>query len=93
MDFIFELILELLFEGSMDLSTNKKVPKWLRIIFASLIILFMLTITLGLVIIGILLIKQDPAPSIFFIILGTLLFIGAITKIKELYFQKRSKNK
>lgn len=91
MDFIIELLLELIFEGGMELSTSKKVPKWLRIIIASIIILFMLTITIGLVLIGILLIKTDLLPSIFFIVIGFVLLIGTILKIKKLYFQKTRK--
>ncbi|MBQ8192587.1 MAG: hypothetical protein IJZ46_00725 [Bacilli bacterium] len=93
MDFIIELLLELIFEGGMELSTSKKVPKWLRIIIASIIILFMLTITIGLVLIGILLIKTDLLPSIFFIVIGFVLLIGTILKIKKLYFQKTRKTK
>lgn len=93
MDFIIELLLELIFEGGMELSTSKKVPKWLRIILSSIIILFMLTITIGLVLIGILLIKTDLLPSIFFIVIGFVLLIGTIMKIKKLYFQKTRKTK
>lgn len=91
MDFIIEILLELIFEGGMELSTSKKVPKWLRIILSSIIILFMLTITIGLVLIGILLIKTDLLPSIFFIVIGFVLLIGTILKIKKLYFQKTRK--
>lgn len=91
MEFIFELILELLFEGSMELSTNKKTPKWLRIILAIFIILFMLTITIGLIVIGLLFIKSEPLVSVFIIIVGSILLIGAIIKLKKIYFQNKTK--
>lgn len=29
-EFIVEVVLDILFEGSMELSVNKKMPKWLR---------------------------------------------------------------
>ena len=30
MDFIIELVMELLLEGSIEISSNKKVSKWIR---------------------------------------------------------------
>lgn len=92
MEFLIEFVLEILFEGSMELSTNKKIPKWIRYIFMVLIILLFLTVTIGLIVLGLLFINKEPL-ALFFIIIGTVLLILSIIKIKKLYFEKETKNK
>ena len=39
MGFFIELILDIFFEGSMELATNGKLPKWIRIIAGIILLL------------------------------------------------------
>jgi hypothetical protein len=84
MGFIFELIFEIILEGSIEGIKNGKIPMWIRIvcaIFVSTIFLFVIGI------IGILAIKiwndYYHIPSILFLILDLALVILIIKKIKK----------
>lgn len=80
MDFIIELLLDLTFEGSIEISKNKKVPKWIRYPLIFIISLFMLTILVGLLILGFLILEDNPLFGIFMIIIGIVLSTMAINK-------------
>lgn len=91
MEFLIELILELLLEGSIEISSNKKVPKFIRYPLIAIIILFFLLITLGLCIIGISLFNENIYAGLLIIVIDIILVIGAIIKFRKVYFSKISK--
>ena len=89
MEFIIELILELLLEGSMEISSNKKLSKWIRyplIIFITTIFLSMILLILYL---GLSLLNDWLLAGIAFLIIGIIMFISAIIKFKKLYLEKK----
>lgn len=49
MDFVIELVIELIFEGTVEAAGNPKVPKWLRICLDIILALFFLILFVGLI--------------------------------------------
>ena len=90
MDELIEFILELLLEGTVELSSNRKVPKYIRYPLIFLITLFFLVLIIGIFIIGILLIDENILVGLLFIVLSIIFGIGSIKKFKKLYLQKKN---
>ena len=90
MDELIEFILELLLEGTVELSSNRKVPKYIRYPLIFLITLFLLAVIIGIFIIGILLIDENVLVGLLFIVLSIIFGIGSIKKFKKLYLQKKN---
>ncbi len=91
MEFIFELILELVFEGSIEASKNNKIPKYIRYPLIILITLFFLFIIWVVLFTGILLLKDNLLIGILIILLGLLLCVSSIIKFKKTYLIKKNK--
>ena len=89
MDIIFELILDLFLEESLEICSNKKISKWIRYPLLIILTLFFIAIVLGLFILGIYLIKTNIIISIIFIICSILLTIGIIIKLKRLHNERK----
>ena len=79
MDNFIEILLDLIVNGSIEMLPNKKVPKWIRTII-SLIIISMI---MGLIIVGIVVLKESLLGGILIIIVGVFLLIGIIIKVKN----------
>ncbi len=88
MDFIFELILELALEGSIEASKNIKLPKPIRYFFICLIVFFF-TAVIGIVFLaGILIFKDNIYASLFIIAIGIFMLVASIMKFKKVYLNK-----
>ena len=88
MDFLFELIFTLLFEGAADIARNKKISKWIRYPVAACLILFIVGILAAVGIAGIsIMVDGKIFLGIVVTALDLLLIVSAIikimTKIKE----------
>lgn len=83
MDDLIEIIIELIFEGSIELLHNKKVPKWIRCIIA----LFLVGVQIGIIVLGVILFEKSILGGSIIISVGILLMIGIIIKIKK-YIKK-----
>lgn len=77
MDDFIELILELIIDGSIEALPNKKIPKILRIIIALIPICFLI----GLIILGILLLRDSVLFGSIIIGIAVLLLLALIFKI------------
>ena len=77
MDDFIELILELIIDGSIESLPNKKIPKILRIIIALIPICFLI----GLIILGILLLRDSVLFGSLIIGIAALLLLALIFKI------------
>lgn len=89
MEYIFEFILELVFESSIDASKNKKIPKYIRYPLIVIIALFFI-IVIGLIFLtGILSLKENVVAGIFFILIGIFMTIMSIVKFRKTYLIKR----
>ncbi|MBR1376369.1 MAG: hypothetical protein IJ565_00940 [Bacilli bacterium] len=89
MEILIELILELIVDGSIEASSNKTLPKWIRyplIIFLILFFGFVYIVIFGT---GILILKENMIAGILLIIIGMFLLISSIIKFKKVYINKK----
>lgn len=90
MDFLIELVLDLIFEGSIELSNNKKVPKWIRYVLITFIILVFVTVSLLFLLVSILLIKETLIGSLVFFIIFIVFIVCGIKKFRKMYLEKKN---
>lgn len=88
MEFIFELIIELLFEGGIEISSNKKISKWIRYPILALLVLFFAVVIFGIIFLGIILLKDSLLGGILMILIGIIMLVASILKFKKLYLEK-----
>lgn len=89
MDFIIELILELLLEGSIELGTSKKISKYIRYPILILLLLFYLAI-IGLVLfVGISALSESLIGGIILIVLNVFLVAATILGFRKKLKEKR----
>ena len=89
MEFIIELILELLFEFGVDATQNKKVPKFIRILLITIILLVFISIISLIIIMGILIIKKELFGGIIIILIGLIMLVLYIVKFSKMYLLKK----
>lgn len=93
MEFLFEILLELIFEGTIEITKCKKVPKIIRYSLIGLIILFFLAVIFLIIFTGILTYqKLNKIGGIIFIVLGIILLITGVIKFKKIYLIKKKEN-
>lgn len=91
MEFLLEILLELILEGTFEISKNNKVSKFIRYPFVVFIILLFLGVTLLIIFTGILAYQKiNKLCGILFIILGIFFLIASIVKFKKIYLIKKS---
>ncbi len=89
MEYLFEFILEFVFEGSIEASKNSKIPKYIRYPLIVIIALFFITI-IGLVFLaGILSLNKNIFVGIFFIVIGILMFVMGVINFRKTYLMKK----
>ena len=81
MDDLIEFLIELVLDGSHELLKSKKIPKWIRYLIA----LIFIGLTIGLMVLGIILLKETFVGGIIIIGAGLFLLVGITIKIKK-YF-------
>lgn len=92
MEFLFEIIVDLIIEGSIEASLNKKVPKIIRYPLIIIIILFFGAVIFGLFIMGIAIWDKNKYASIFIITISIIMLIASMYKFKKVYLEKQNKN-
>lgn len=89
MEFLMELLLEIIIEGSFGISTDKKIPKWIRYLFIIFLIAFFLFIIGGLLLLGFFIAKENIYAGLFIIFVSVILLIGCILKFRQVYGKRR----
>lgn len=89
MEFIIELILELLLEGGLEISSNKKISKWIRYPLIIFITIIFLSVILLILYLGLSLLNDWFLAGMVFLVIGIIMFISAIIKFKKLYLEKK----
>lgn len=79
MDDLIELLIELVLDGSHELLKSKKVPKWIRYIIG----LIFISIPIGAIVFGIMLLKESIIGGIIIIGVGLFMLIGITIKISK----------
>lgn len=85
MDIIIEFLFELIFDGTISLSQNRKVPRIIRYILIFIISTFILAVLLGILVVGILIIKDSFELGLFIILFDFILWVSFIRKIIRAY--------
>lgn len=88
MDFLIELLFDLLLEGSIEASKSNKVPKIIRYILIILIVIFFIAVIGIIFLTGILLIKENIVAGLFIIGIGIFMMISFIAKFIKMYLNK-----
>lgn len=91
MEYLFEFIIELVLEGSIEVSKNRKIPKYIRYPLIVLISLIFMGVIGLILMVGILALEENVLLGIFFIILGLFMFILCIIKFRKTYLIKIEK--
>ncbi len=91
MDILFELIIELLFEGAVEISRNRRISKWVRYPIAVVLGLFLLGLLLSLFILGGAICKKNILAGIFVLLVALVLLCAFLVKGLH-YFINREKN-
>lgn len=92
MEYLIEFILELIFEGSIEISKSKKIPKYIRYPLIGIIALFFIAVIGLIFLLGIFIQKENIFLGIIFIIIGIVMLLMSITKFKKTYLKQVKKN-
>lgn len=83
MDFIIELIFELIAEGTVELSKSTKVPKLIRYPLIVIIVLFVTGIFGIILFAGLMLLKENVILGIVLIAIALLMLVMGIVKFRK----------
>lgn len=89
MELIIEFIMELIFEGGVEASKSKKVPKCIRYFLIAIIVLFFAVVIFGMFLLGIAALNENILFGIFLIALSLLFLFLSIKKFKETYLLRK----
>ena len=88
MDFIFELIIDLLLESSIEASKSSKIPKPIRIFLFLLVCLFFLSVIALIIWLGFDIVINGNILGILIILFGLLLLILCIIRFRKIYLKR-----
>ena len=88
MEFLFEILLELILEGTMTASQNKKVPKAVRVFLIVLISALYLSVIGLILFIGVTCWKTNKIGGLIIITIGSVIFIMVAVKFRKMYLDK-----
>lgn len=90
MEFIFELVFELLFEGGMEVTSNRKISKWIRYPLLGLFILIFVGIISLIIFMGVVCLKNTVIGGMFIIGLGIFMLVASIRKFRQFCIYEKS---
>ena len=85
MEYLIEILIELILEGSIEISSDEKVPNWIRYPIILFIVLLFTVVIFGMIILGISILKENIYAGLFLIIIGFILLILGIIKFTKKY--------
>ena len=83
MEFLIEVLLELILEGGIEISSNKKVPKWIRYPMIVLILLFFTFVIVAILALGMYILTKNIFMGIVIITIGVILLISQRERSKS----------
>lgn len=90
MEFLFELLADLLIEGGIEASSNPRVSKWIRYFILIILILFFASVIFGIILLGIYLLKENILGALLIIFVGLVMLIGSIIKFTKVYIKDKN---
>ncbi|MBR1416643.1 MAG: hypothetical protein IJ572_02370 [Bacilli bacterium] len=88
MEYLIEFVLELILEGTTNLSLSRRVPKFIRYPLAIILILLFASIIVLLFLVGVLVFKDNIYYAILIIIVAIILLVSAIVRFIKIYKHK-----
>lgn len=88
MEYLIEFILELVFEGGLEIIKCNKIPKIIRYIILSVILLMFISVILLIYLTAFLILKESIIGFILLFIIATFVLISAIIKFRKEYLIK-----
>ena len=88
MELIIEFIIELILDGSFELSKNLKTPKWLRYPLIALVVLFFIAVIAIILIVGFLALKESTIIGLLLIIIAIAFAVYSIAKFVDIYIKR-----
>lgn len=93
MEFVMELLMELILDVSVEAGKSSKVPKPVRYLLAFMISLFILAVICLIIFAGILCLNNSVIAGIFLILVGLFMLIMCIMKfIKTVEIKRQEEN-
>lgn len=92
MDIVLEFFLELIVDGGIEASGNKKLSRWIRYPLIALVVLFFGAVIAMMFYLAFGLSSDEPVASVIFSLLGLFFLVGTVLKFRKLYFVKRTDN-
>jgi len=89
MEFLIELVLDLFLEGGIEVSSNKKISKWIRYPIIFIIVAFFLAVISLLFIAGIAILKENILAGLLIIGISVFMLVGCIFKFRKIYLEKK----
>ncbi len=84
MEYLMELIVELIYEGSIE-GIKRNTPKFIKISLAIILALFFLTVIALILGTGFLMLKNNIAVGLCLILIGIFLVINSVFKFQKVY--------
>lgn len=93
LDFVIEFILDLVLEGSYEVSKNKNIPKIIRYPLILIVVFFFLMVILVIGFLGIIVIRENLYFGLLIILLAIIFLVLGIKKFRKVYLIKSDKLK
>ena len=91
MDFLFELLFELIAEGTVELSKSIRVPKYIRYPLIGIIVLFFAAVIAVLLIAGLVSLGENLLFGVILIALALFMLVMGIVKFRKTYLIRKHK--
>jgi len=91
MDFLIELLLDLVLEGSIEVSSNRKMPKIIRYPLIAFITLFYTAVISILFVFGISIYQANSVASIVIVSITLLLLVTGVLSFRKRYLERKGK--
>ena len=90
MEFLCELVFELIFEGGLEVTSNRKISKWIRYPLLGIFILLFLALIFLVLFMGVSALSTSIIGGVFVILIGLFLFGASIYKFRQFYIREKS---
>lgn len=91
MELVFEVLVELLLEGAIEISKRDKVPKIIRLSLILFIILLFISVIILIFFTGVLVYQKiNKLFGLLLIIIGVVFLIASVIKFKKMYLIKKN---
>lgn len=88
MDDLIEFVLELILEGTIEISSNKKVSKWIRYPLIILLTILFSIVIIGIFMLGVSIYKENILLSLILIGVSIFMLITIIIKFQKQHLHK-----